>query len=271
MLLSGWYIRNYNATGHWFYCPMFGPYLQTFCVPKIIRRLTGKPLDECIRYAFGSIAVEMKNETARLKQEAPHLYVSKELVCFKLSIPWILQYPWYFMCDWIREVTKTTFDLYGSQLVSIVNKTHMWDPSEEFLLEKLALCLWKQPMPWAMRLICWLDALLYLLLWIGIFSGCWLFFIRPLITGQFFDPSLQRIQAQWIKMGIITGALIIMTGGFGYARLRMAVDPLLIIMSLTAWYSILMSYVSHQKRDFYEPTLRTVAHGLHQISRRIKK
>lgn len=271
MLLSGWYIRNHNLTGQWFFCPMFGPYLQTFCVPKIIRRLTDKSLDDCLRYTFSLVSSELRNETARLAREASHLYVSKELICLKLSVPWILKYPWYFICDWIKEVTKTTFDLYGAQLVSLVNKTHTWDPTEEFLLEKLAFCLWKQPMPWIMRIICWLDALLYLLLWIGIVSGCWFFFIHPLITGQFENPSLQKIQAQWIKMGIIAGALIVMTGGFGYARLRMAIDPLLIIMSLTAWYSMLVSYISHQKRDSYEPTLRPVAHGLHTISRKIKR
>jgi len=240
--ISGWYLRNHGLTGHWFFCPMSGPYLQTFCAPKIIRRVSGQPLDRCIKFLLAHVGPEMQNEAARLAQESPQFRVCKELICSKIAHPWITKYPWYFLCDWTKEVAKTTFDLYGSQLVSLVNKTHMWDPAEEFLSEKLMLCLFTQPMPWYMRLICWLEALFYLVLLIGIIVGCWIFLLQPLIAKRFHEPSLQKIQAIWLKTGVIIGALVVMTGGFGYARLRMPADPLLIIISLTLWYYLITHY-----------------------------
>ncbi len=240
--LSGWYIRNHSITGHWFFCPMSGPYLQTFCAPKIIRRISGQPLGQCIKYLFSFIKPEMQKEALRLSQATPHYQVCKELICAKIAQPWISKYPWYFFCDWTKEVLKTTFDLYGSQLVSLVNKTHTFDPPEEFLSEKLMLCLFSQPMPWFMRFICWLDAFLYLLLWIGILAGCWIFLLQPVYARRFNEPALQKMQSLWIKVGIIIGALLVMTGGFGYARLRMPADPLLIIISLTFWYYMFTHY-----------------------------
>jgi len=40
----------------------------------------------------------------------------------------------------------------------------------------------------------------------------------------------------WLKAGVMIAAVLGMTGGFGYARLRMPVEPLLVLLSLTFWY-----------------------------------
>lgn len=243
--LSGWYIRNHSITGHWFFCPMSGPYLQTFCAPKIIRRVSGQPLDTCIKYLLSFIRPEMQKEALKIAQETPHLKVCKELICAKIATPWIVGYPWYFICDWSKEVAKTMFDLYASQLVAFVTKTHSFDPPEEFLTEKLTLCLFSQPMPLLMRCICWLEALFVLCLWLGLFAGCWVFLVQPLYARRFNDPALQKIQALWLKSGIIISALIVMTGGFGYARLRMPAEPLMLILALSYWY-FLYAYLTQQ-------------------------
>lgn len=270
--LAGWYVRNHTITGHWFFCPMSGPYLQTFCAPKIMRRVSGKSLDYCIKYILSHVGPEMKKETIRLSKEAPHLQPCKELICSKIAKPWIIQYPRYFLYDWTKEVLKTTFDLYGSQLVSLVNKTHMWDPAEEFLSEKLMLCLFTQPMPWFMRFICWIEALYYILIWIGILAGSLLFLLQPLIARRFNEPALQKTQAAWIKSGLLIGALLIMTGGFGYARLRIPADPLLIILSLTFWYYIIAHYtLQPTKRKYYETPLRSMAQCIYSFDSKIKR
>ena len=49
--------------------------------------------------------------------------------------------------------------------------------------------------------------------------------------------------AFWFKLLFFTAAIIGMTGGFGYARLRLPVEPLLIILALT----FLFCYGAHKK------------------------
>lgn len=254
--IGGWYVRNYTLTNHWFFCPMSGPYLQSFSAPKIMRRVTKKPLDECLKSLLMQVSVRIQEETMRLAKEAPHLYVSKELLCKPIAMPWIINYPWYFAYEWIKEVLKTSFDLYASQLVAMVTKTHTYDPIEEFLTEKLSLCLYTQPMPRLMRIICWSEFIFSLLLWFGLLAGLLLFILKPLLQKNA-SPDVLRMQALWIKVGIIIGGMLIMTGGFGYARLRMPIDPLLWLLALT-WWCYSTTKASHYfKRGMYAPTIAT--------------
>lgn len=234
-VIGGWYVRNYQVTGHLFFCPMLGPYLQSFCAPKIIRRVSQKPLVDCMRYLMQFVVEGINKETARLTQESSPLQVSKELICLGVATPWLIKYPWYFLYDWTKEVLKTTFDLYASQLVAMVSKTHSYDPLEEFLSEKIALCLFKQPMSRFMRLICWFEFLFSLLLWFGICGGFITFVIEPLRSPSKHHKDILKITALWIKTGLLIGGMLVMTGGFGYARLRMPIDPLLFVLALTSW------------------------------------
>lgn len=240
VLLLPWYIRNYEATGKWFFCPMSGPYLLSFSAPKIVRRIAQRPLDQCLKFLFSQVKTELDYRENMIALIAPHHVVPQELVCGEIAHPWIMKYPHYFMIDWMKEVCKTTFDLYSSQVVSLLNKTHTFDPIEEFLTEKLQLCLYKQPMPLLMRLIVFIEALFYLLLWIGILGGLSMFLIAPLFTRH-----LNEYTILWIQTGIMVGGLLFMTGGFGYARLRMPAEPLLVILSLTFWLWLISD--SHKK------------------------
>ncbi len=236
--LSPWIIRNYHFTGKIFFWPGSGPNLVCFSVPKILRRLTGQSFGECHSRMMKQVNVGIIEDYTRLQREEPHYYVSQELVCAKLAWPWILQYPLYFIQDWLREICKTTFDLYASQLVDFARNTYTFDPMEDFLSEKLADCIYKQPMHWFMRLLCSLEALFAIVKWIGIFSGFVLFFLRPLWFGLR-EASKKHMFFVWLKAGIMIAVVLSMTGAFGYARLRMPVEPLLILLSLTFWYKLL--------------------------------
>jgi Dolichyl-phosphate-mannose-protein mannosyltransferase len=229
--LSPWYIRNHNLTGKWFFCPMSGPYLLAFSAPKIVRRVTQKPLGDCLKYLFFQVKQELTKREEFYTLIYPQYVVPQEFICREIALPWIQKYPHYLCVDWMKEVTKTTFDLYTSQLVAFANNTYTFDPIEEFLQEKLSLALYTQPLHWFARFLCWLELLFCIFLWLGILGGMWIFLIRPYCS----PVSLQTLQIQyvWIKTGLLIGGLLCMTGGFGYARLRMPAEPLLIILSLT--------------------------------------
>ncbi|HEX2978473.1 MAG TPA: hypothetical protein VHO47_05120 [Candidatus Babeliales bacterium] len=234
--LSPWYVRNHNLTGRWFFCPMSGAYLCAFSVPKLIRRAANQPLDLCLKYMF----VQAQNETASQEEiyraiKSPYV-VTRELFCMQLALPWIQQFPKYFVLDWMTEVLKTTFDLYSSQLVSLAKNTFKWDQIEEVLSKKVAACLYAESIPWWMRIIAWIEFFYSILLWIGFFAGCWLFLVRNaygFLKKRAYDNQMLML---WVFSGILIGGLLFMTGGFGYARLRMPAEPLLVILSLIFWF-----------------------------------
>jgi len=131
------------------------------------------------------------------------------------------------------EVIKTTFDLYASQLVSFANNSFMWDPLEEFLGEKIQLALYKQPMPFWMRAIAWSEFLFTIFLWIILLIGLVQFWVVPLIKRFEVSSETKALAALWFKCLFLTGGILFMTGGFGYARLRLPIEPLLWILALT--------------------------------------
>ncbi|MGE0207005.1 MAG: hypothetical protein AB7R69_04100 [Candidatus Babeliales bacterium] len=234
--ISPWYFRNYRLTEKWFFCPMSGPYHLAFTAPKILRRVTKQPLDICLKYLFYQTKQELDRQEKELKITSPHLYVPQELVCGSIARQWLTKYPHYLACDWAREVSKATFDLYSSQLVAFANNSYTYDPIEEFLTEKLKNCIYKQAMPWWMRLVCWLELIFSLCVWFGLFGGLIYYVILPLFYLIRKKQPLHAVSLLWIKTGLMIGGLLFMTGGFGYARLRMPPEALMIILSLTFWY-----------------------------------
>jgi len=230
LAISPWYIRNYQLTGHWFFCPMFGRYLNSFNAPKIIRRVKGIPLNKSIAIMYNRAQKRIEEEKEKLA--GTHLYVSKELVCSAVSWPVVLHYPRYALIDWCKEITKTAFDLHAHLLVAFATNTFKWDPLEEFLLIKWQNVLYNAPLSIFARLLGYLEALVSLLVWLGIILSIWFFILPAFIQCRWFTT-----QEYMVCMALtLIGSTIFMTGGFGYARLRLIVDPLMIIIALLGWY-----------------------------------
>lgn len=243
LTIAPWYIRNHALTGHWFFCPMSGPYLNSFCAPKILRTIRGIPLEQCIRILHRQ-ATQRIQQAQRDAAKTGYV-VSKEWECNAIALPIIKEHPWLFLKDWTREVIKTTLDLYSYQLAALAAGTFKYDPLEEFLTEKLAACLYQQAMPWWMRIICYFEVLFSLILWIGIFGGIVRFMIMPFFHRNHVSIYIQQLHKLWWQTIPLIIAVLWMTGGFGYARLRLPIEALLIIMGLT-WWIHTSSHVSQQ-------------------------
>ncbi len=229
--LLPWYIRNFKLTGRWFFCPTIGPYFTCFCAPKIISRIHNQSLLDAHKYcqAIASQAVAAVRSTLPLGH-----YVSP-LACTTAVIPILCQYPGWFLYDWLVEVFKTLFDLYSYQFVAIVTDTYWYDPIQEFLGEKIAACLYAQPMPFFMRAIAIAELLYAMLLWIGLLAGAWHFMFKPFFIQRKNHFAIQH-QIIWWSASILIGVSVGLSGGFGYARLRLPAEPLMIILSLMWWH-----------------------------------
>jgi hypothetical protein len=234
--LSPWYLRNYQLTQQWFFCPMSGAYLEAFCAPKIVRRLTNWPLETCMRRLFAQVEQEAQKEQQLLRAAHSDAVVVKHITCGKVAWPWLKQYPWYTAYDWMVQVIKTCFDLYANQLVALANNTFSYDPLEEFLTEKMAAALYKGVLPLWIRIIAWLELCTALALWLGLLGGFFVFMVRPLYQFFMHKKSWSWLTALWLKTTPLIGAALFMTGGFGYARLRLPIEPLMIILALTFFF-----------------------------------
>lgn len=233
--LSPWYMRNYQLTGEWVFCPTIGTYFNCFCVPKILRRTLHRPIEECHKLA--QQAAGFASYKKRMELQGTGKYVCPS-VCKQVAFPIVLQYPGYFLYDGTVEIIKTTFDLHTYQLVTMLQGTYWYDPIEEFLPDKIAACLYKQPMPFVMRILCWLEFIFSLLIWLGIVCGLFYFVLKPITKRTKLSAQSRQTLIMWLSAAVLSLAIIVPSGGFGYARLRLPAEPLIIIMSLLFWYEI---------------------------------
>lgn len=238
--LLPWYIRNYKLTGDFFFCPLFGLYLNVFNAPKIVARIEGISLKDAHTKQVKASQVVIGQELRTRYKNNDRRIVCGENMCLVTALPPILAHPGYFLYDWIGEVIKTTYDLYAYQLVALHNKTFSSDPLVEYLPEKLADTLYAQPLPWYFRLIGWIELCFNIVMWLGIFSGFFSFVCIPLLCHDW--RLFTSYGYLWIKACFITGLVIMQTGGFGYARLRLPVEPLMIMMGIVAWWYYATKY-----------------------------
>jgi len=231
--LMPWYIRNYKLTGYWFFCPMTGAYLNSFTVPKIVRTLNNFTLKKSIGICYYLANKEIEKEEARA-QISGHA-VPKELIAGRVAWPIMRAHPFLALKEWVQEVIKTTLDLYSCQITALCTDSFMYDPLEEFLLTKVADTVWCQSMPCILHIIVYLELVLTILMWIGLCAGFWQFMIKPFFKKFKLAQSTAHLSGLWLKIAPLIWAILFMTGGFGYARLRLPIEPLMIILALTWW------------------------------------
>jgi hypothetical protein len=234
--LLPWFIRNHQLTGKIFFCPLFGLYLNAFNAPKILARVEDIPLKDAHQKLSLAASAVIKKEMDYYRITKSPYVVCNEQLCMQSAWPLIKEHPGFFLYDWMVEVTKTTFDLYASQLVNLVANRFTWDPLVEYLDEKIAECLYKQPLPLFARLLCWLEFIMYLFIWCGIAAGLVIFLLSSSLHWATTSSTMRNLALLWLKAGLFIGVTVIQTGGFGYARLRLPLEPLILILAVTFWW-----------------------------------
>jgi hypothetical protein len=239
LLVAPWFVRNYLLTHALFFCPLFGLYLNVFNAPKILARIAGISLDHAHKQLTYDAGVLTAHAWREMERTGSTIIPVGEQICFKTAWPLIVNHPWFFFYDWTVEVLKTTFDLYSYQLLALATNIFKWDPLVEYLPEKIAATLWYTPIPVLFRAIGWLELFWILFLWSGIILGFWQSVIRAVCTKKIENP---HATALWIK-GLFFIALVVgQTGGFGYARLRLPIEPLMSILGCMGWYLTLWNH-----------------------------
>jgi hypothetical protein len=234
-----WCWRNYQLTKTWFFCPLFGLYLNAFNAPKILARVENIPLKDA-HHKLSQAAHEHITTVVNKRQRlGDRRIVCTEAECMHTAWPLIAAHPGYFVYDWVVEACKTMFDLYASQLVAFAGNCFKWDPLVEYLDEKIKKCLYEQPMSWSMRAIAWIEFISAIMLWIGIIGGLLVFVVQALWRRDW--KRFNSYGLLWLKTGIFMGVVAMQTGGFGYARLRLPVELLMLILALTFWWWMIHS------------------------------
>ena len=221
VIVAPWLIRNFLLTGHLLFHSLPGlHFLQYPAAHVVMKRDNISYLDARKKL------LARWNDTVQQEELRRGKALNEAERCIqgeRLAFKYLLQNPWHAFTYGAVQLCKTCCGLYSAQLV--MADTNDWPPN--YLTASFWTKLKRFLMPtlktsW-LRWIIYYDILLTGLLLMGL-----LCFGYALV----YDPHIR-------KVGTISGLIIFLTIGYGCARLRLPVEPLLIILATIGWQRVI--------------------------------
>ncbi|MBN1549181.1 hypothetical protein JW872_00810 [Candidatus Babeliales bacterium] len=230
VVVAPWLIRNWLLTGYIFFHTLGGGHFLTLSAARVVmqeRQCTYEESLAALRRELDNKVITQQNTLNRPLQEI-------EVCCCgeQLSVEYFKRYPLTSIKLWIHDLTKTVLGLYSSELLYLASGKQHEDffTKDRTLLSCFIRYLHPKTHPWSLKIIIWLETLLYLLILVGLFLQ-FLGIIIHLISSYRFPP----IVSPWFRTMPFIAALILLAFVCGYARLRVPVEPLLIILACAYW------------------------------------
>lgn len=216
ILIGPWLLRNFIFTGHIFFHTLPGDHFLNLSAAKIYSEVNG------VTY------FESQNEL----QNQINLYAQKNNISNEVEIcklkeslakKYFLSYPLVTIEIWFQDILRTIISLHSSYLIFIekIKKLNAFTNQESFI-SRIKFYL----MPsnnFLTNFIVWLEMFQYFVLLI-LFS---IFLIKNFIKILLFKIDIKI----YFLLGLISMFILISIAG-GYARIRVPIEPLIIILSI---------------------------------------
>ncbi len=212
-----WLLRNFLITGYIFFHTLPGLHFLKHGAARVVMEKEQISYSEASGALGKEYGVLCKKEGLKKGRELFEIEACKygELI----SVYYFKQNPFISTKLFLENMFKTTFSLYSSDLMFIdsggqlpsYDKRAFWDKFKRFLF------------PEKFRIIIYLEILLYLFIVVGFLLGL----LKSTIEFNLNTP---------IKFLAIIGVFLVLSCVCGFARLRLPVEPLVIVLSLNYWF-----------------------------------
>jgi hypothetical protein len=156
----------------------------------------------------------------------------------KLAIKYFKSMPLITLKNWAIDMLRTSLSLYSAEILYIESGRQAKDyfNKDRSTLSMFKKYLWpSKDKPWLNCLV-WLEILLYIFILIGLLFGAFKIVTRAIKN---WNTETKILLCPWlISVPFICLFIFIALSG-GYARMRLPVEPFLIILSLSFWTNLL--------------------------------
>jgi len=246
LVVTPWLIRNFLLTGYIFFHSLPGLHFLQYSAAYVVREVNQSDYFHARDTLFDQWKAEEKveqKELGRPLNEYEHYAVAQDL-----AIKTMLKHPCIAIKHMMIQIARTCGTLYSTLLLYVPLGTDYGDAGLWYKIKLYLFPSTLQP---------WLKWVVYLELLLTLFTivGCGLFGLAMLRKNPFAPSNLP--QANCIEGSLaqpflfllpIMGMLIAITLGYGCARLRMSIEPLLIIVSAVGWVGHLPILGWHRPR-----------------------
>ena len=209
-----WLLRNWLLTGFWFLHTLSGPHLLNHGAARVYAMAHQVPHEQAQRAVQAVVP--------RLAAATPQEELVKQAMVTEATASAILQeYPLQTLKLALLNVAKTVGALYsaellcidsGGQLPSYDGSCNLWRRAQRFLFPTTNSA--------AVRMICWLEIIYQVLFLIGV--------VGFVLTRPWWS---ERLRLHVLLLGICM-AMLATTAICGFARLRLPIEPILIMVAL---------------------------------------
>ncbi len=231
LIVIWWLGRNCLLTGMIFFHTLPGLHFLQYTTAKVIMELRNCTYVEARGALLDEWHVTIKTQEVLLNRSLSE--PEKCTIAEKITFFYCKQRPLTVIKNCSCEMIKTIFGLYSAQL--IFADTEEWtDYSTSNIWSKLKKYLYPSVNTRYLIPLTWFEIVCSILLLIGFFG----FFIRALMSQVLLQQALQPLLFIFVLIGL--------TCAYGCARLRLPLEPLLVIVSLDWWVCFGQKFYLHK-------------------------
>lgn len=238
LVVMWWLGRNWLLTGMIFFHTLPGLHFLQYSTAKVVMELRNCTYVQARGALLNEWKAKIKDQEVLLSRQLSE--PEKCAIAEKITLFYCKQRPFTVIKNCMCEMVKTVFGLYSAQL--IFADTQEWtDYSTSSTWSKLKKYLYPNVNTWYLIPLTWFEIIASFLLLIGFVGFC----LRALFNKQLFF--------QVLPIFLFIGLLIGLTCAYGCARLRLPLEPLLVIISMHWWVWFYQKYCLH-KKSYLEDT-----------------
>ncbi len=229
IVVSPWLVRNYVAQGQVFFHTLPGGHFLNFAAARSAMLEEGCSYDktkEILRKKVSLLAQEKKNELGRDLNEIEYCNLQ-----FDLAFKYFKKYPFITIKNFLIDIFRTSFSLYSAEILYLENnrqsidyfsnKRTVWDLLKRYLIPPTKNIY--------LKLLVYFEIVLFLFILLGVF-GSFLVYL--------FCYSGFVLESKFFSMFAFISFFLVIGLAGGYARMRLPIEPLLILVSFGFYTNI---------------------------------
>ncbi len=220
-----WLVRNYMLFGLVAFHSLPGPHFLNLSASRVVMQVQGTGLREAKKVVNDEANAAMAALAA--KQERPLNELERSRVQVGVATGYFAAYPLQALKNWATDIMRTGLSLYSSFIMHLEQgrKSIKYFSHKRTTLKLFKHYLLPHGVPWYVVLLIWFEIISYLFLLIGLADG----FLRALRSRAGLLTWLQSLSYIALFIGIGLAG--------GYARMRLPVEGLIIILGVHFWVS----------------------------------
>jgi 4-amino-4-deoxy-L-arabinose transferase-like glycosyltransferase len=224
--VSFWLIRNVLLTGHLFFHTLPGGHFLYLSAARVVMHTQQRSYKEARQYLHDEVRQELDKKEHELGH--PLLEIESCKVHEQLAITYFKQHPLIALKNWYTDMLRTMFSLYSAELLYLESGRQPIDyfKKERSLWDMIKRYLFPQTDSWILRGIVWLEILTFLMTIVGF--CCYIVLALWCALRRKFE--LLCVLCKGLPFMVL---FIVIALSGGYARMRLPIEPLLIIQSFS--------------------------------------